>query len=79
MRFKLNMASTTACRFWDQNKERMAYIPDDVRAPCELVPIAQVKSLWVMHKEVGLTLECTDLMCIMPEQQCPFQEVAPFN
>ena len=35
------------------------------------------ENLWVMHKEVGITLECTDLMCLMPEQRCPFE--APFN
>ena len=57
----------------------MADVPDDVRAPCGMVPFVQVNNLWVMHKEVGLTLECTDLMCIMPEQRCPFQEVVPFN
>ena len=79
VRCKLNLTGIKACRFWNQNRERMSEVPEDVRAPCELVPICQVKNLWVMHKEVGLTLECTDLMCIMPDQRCPFQEVAPFN
>ena len=44
VRCKLNLAGTKACRFWDQNKERMAEAPCDVRAPCELVPIVQVKT-----------------------------------
>ena len=34
-------------------------MPEDLRAPAALVPIVQVKSLWIMHKEVGLTLEAT--------------------
>ena len=79
VRCKLNLAGTRACRFWDQHKERMSVAPDDVRAPCGLVPIVQVKNLWSMHKEVGITLECTDLMCRIPEQRCPFDELAPFN
>jgi len=57
----------------------MSDAPEDVRAPCGLVPIVQVKNLWCMHKEVGITLECTDLMCLIPEQRCPFEELAPFN
>ena len=44
VRCKLNLAGTKAYRFWDQNKERMAEAPCDVRAPCELVPIVQVKT-----------------------------------
>ena len=43
VRCKLNLAGTEACRFWGQNKERMAEAPCDVRASCELVPIVQVK------------------------------------
>ena len=54
-------------------------MPEDLRAPAALVPIAQVKSLWIMNKEVGITLECTDLMCRIPEGTCPFAEDNPFN
>ena len=71
VRCTLDLAGTRACRFWDRNKERMADAPDDVRAPCELVPIVQVENLWVMQREVGITLDITDLMCIMSEEQCP--------
>ena len=64
--------------FWDIIKQRID-MPEDLRAPAELVPIVQVKSLWIMRKEVGITLECTDLMCLIPESTCPFAEDNPFN
>ena len=79
MRCKLNMAGTKACKFWGHDKVRMAEAPHGVWAPYELVPIVQGKYLWIMHKEVGITLECTDLMCLVLEQRCPFEQVAPFN
>ena len=78
LRCKLNIAGTKSCRFWDINKQRID-MPEDLRAPAEIVPIVQVKSLWIMHKEVGITLECTDLMCLIPEGTCPFAEDNPFN
>ena len=78
MRCKLNTAGTKSCRFLGINKQR-ADVPEDLRAPAELVPIVQVKSLWIMHKEVGITLECTDLMCQIPADTCPFAEDNPFN
>ena len=79
LRCKLNIAGAKSCRFWDINKQRID-MPEDLRPPAEIVPIVQVKSLWIMHKEVGITLEATDLMCLIPEETCPFaQEHNPFN
>ena len=78
VRCKLNIAGAKSCRCWDIDKQRID-MPEDLRAPAELVPIVQVKSLWIMHKEVGITLECTDLMCQIPADACPFAEDNPFN
>ena len=78
LRCKLNIAGTKSCKFWSHDKQRID-LPEDLRAPAAVVPIVQVKSLWVMHKEVGITLECTDLMCLIPEGICPFAEDNPFN
>ena len=78
LRCKLNIAGTKSCRFWGLDKQRID-MPEDLRSPAALVPIVQVKSLWIMHKEVGVTLECTDLMCQIPEETCPFAEDNPWN
>ena len=78
LRCKLNIAGAKSCRFWDINKQRID-MPEDLRPPAEIVPIVQVKSLWIMHKEVGITLEATDLMCLIPEETCPFAQDNPFN
>ena len=78
LRCKLNIAGTKSCRFWDLGKQRID-VPEDLRSPAAIVPIVQVKSLWIMHKEVGITLEATDVMCLIPEGTCPFAEDNPFN
>ena len=78
LRCKLNSAGTKSCRCWGLDKQRID-MPEDLRAPAALVPIVQVKSLWIMHKEVGLTLEATDVMCAIPEGTCPFADDNPFN
>ena len=78
LRCKLNIAGTKSCRFWSHDKQRID-MPEDLRAPTALVPIVQATSLCIMHKEVGITLECSDLMCITPEGTCPFVEDNPFN
>ena len=74
VRCKLNVAGQRACRYWGQDHAPME-APDDLRE-CGLVPRVQVKSLWVMGKEVGLVLDVVDLICIPPAAQCPFEEAA---
>ena len=49
-------------------------MPDDLR-DCGLVPRVQLKSLYVMGREVGLVLECTDILCKFPDEQCPFADI----
>ena len=76
LRHKLNIAGTKSCRFWDLNKQRID-VPEDLRSPAALVPIVQVKSLWRVRKEVGIALECADLMCLIPEGACLLQTTIP--
>ena len=76
VRCKLNTAGTMSFRCWGLDKQRID-MPEDLRAPAALVPIAQAKSLWIMHNEVGITLECTDLMCRIPEGPAHLQRTIP--
>ena len=70
VRTKINVSGQRACRFWNEHYEKIE-MPEDLRQ-CGLVPRVQVKSLYVMGKEVGLVLEVTDLLCILPTETCPF-------
>ena len=70
VRCKVNAAGQKACRFWNERYEKID-MPEDLRE-CGLVPRVQVKSLYVMGREVGLVLECTDVLCILPTETCPF-------
>jgi len=74
VRTKINVSGQRACRFWSERYEKID-VPEDLRQ-CGLVPRVQVKSLYVMGKEVGLVLEVTDLLCVLPTETCPFAEAA---
>ncbi len=50
-------------------------MPEDLRQ-CGLVPRVQAKSLYVMGTDVGLVLEATDMLCILPNETCPFAEAS---
>ena len=52
-------------------------MPEDLKT-CGLVPRVQVKSLYIMGREVGLVIDCTDLLVITPEETCPFVD-SPFE
>ena len=77
VRCKLNVTGQRACRYWSEHYARMEP-PEDLRE-CGLVPRVQVKSLYVMGKEVGLVLEVTDMICSLPTAQCPFEEAVAFE
>ena len=77
VRCKLNVTGQRACRYWSERYARMEP-PEDLRE-CGLVPRVQVKSLYVMGKEVGLVLEVTDMICSLPTAQCPFEEAVAFE
>jgi len=77
VRCKLNVAGQRACRYWNESHARMEP-PEDLR-DCGLVPRVQVKSLYVMGKEVGLVLEVTDMICAVPTARCPFEEAVAFE
>ena len=72
VRCKLNVAGQRMCRFWNERYDKIE-MPADLRE-CGLVPRVQVKSLYVMGREVGLVLECTDVLCILPTDTCPFAD-----
>ena len=74
VRTKINVSGQRACRCWSERYEKID-IPEDLRQ-CGLVPRVQAKSLYVMGKEVGLVLEVTDLLCVLPEETCPFAEAS---
>ena len=74
VRCKLNVAGQKACRFWSERYEKIE-MPGDLRE-CGLVPRVQAKSLYVMGREVGLVLEVTDLLCVLPTETCPFTEAS---
>lgn len=74
MRCKLNVAGQKACRFWSERCEKIE-MPADLRE-CGLVPRVHAKSLYVMGREVGLVLEVTDLLCVLPTETCPFAEAS---
>ena len=74
VRCKLNVAGQKACRFWSERYEKIE-MPGDLRE-CGLVPRIQAKSLYVMGREVGLVLEVTDLLCVLPTETCPFTEAS---
>ena len=71
------MAGQRACRYWTQD-HCPTEAPEDLRG-CGLVPRVQVKSLYVMGKEVGLVFDVTDLICIPAAVQCPFEEAVSFE
>jgi len=72
VRCKLNVAGQRMCRFWNERYERID-MPEDLRQ-CGLVPRVQVRSLYIMGKEVGLVLDVTDLLCVLPTETCPFAD-----
>ena len=74
VRCKLNVAGQKACRFWSERCEKIE-MPADL-PECGLVPRVHAKSLYVMGREVGLVLEVTDLLCVLPTETCPFAEAS---
>ena len=76
LRCKLNTVGQKACRFWTDKFERLN-MPEDLRL-CGLIPRVHVKSLYIMGREVGLVIDCTDLLVITPEETCPFAD-QPFE
>ena len=77
IRCKINTAGQRACRYWTES-HCPTDAPEDMRE-CGLVPRVQVKSLYIMGKEVGLVLDVTDLIVIPPAAWCPFEEAASFE
>jgi hypothetical protein len=78
VRCKMFVAGQRSCRYWSKDHAPMEPCEDSLRE-CGLVPRVQVKSLYIMGKEVGLVLDVTDMICIPPTAQCPFEEAVSFE
>ena len=71
LRCKINTAGQRAARFWTMMHNRCD-APVDFKG-CALVPRAQVRSLWIMGSECGITLDVCDAMYSIIEDECPFE------
>ena len=77
LRAKLNVSGNKSCRFWTSKYARCE-APEDFK-DCDLVPRINVRSLWIMGSDCGLTLECTDIMYDNHQESCPFITENPFT
>ena len=59
LRTKVTTAGSNAVRCWDENGQRID-LPEDLRG-VPLIARLHVERLWMMSKEYGLVLTCTDL------------------
>ena len=72
LRTKINTAGTSPVRVWNENDERVE-LPADLRG-YELVPRLQISHLWIMSKEFGFVINCTDIMVRSQPEMSPFAE-----
>ena len=77
LRAKVNVGGSKPCRFWT-NKYARCDAPDEFKN-LDLVPRINVRSLWIMGSDCGLTLECTDIMFDDQQETCPFLDENPFT
>ena len=77
LRAKVNVSGSKACRFWTSTYARCD-CPEDIRVP-NFVPRINVRSLWIMGSDCGLTLECADIMFDDQQETCPFLDENPFT
>ena len=72
LRCKLNTEGRHAARIWDEDGQR-TQLPEDLR-DYEMIPKLQLSHLWILGKQFGFTLNCTDLMIMSgnSENVCPF-------
>lgn len=71
VRTKLNIRGHRQVRCWDQHlKPRET--PDEKWTMCEYVAQVAISHMWIMNREFGFVLQCTDLMVVEPEIVCPF-------
>ena len=72
LRTKVNCDGSNHVRCWDANRVRMD-LPEDLRNT-DLIAKVQLSHLWMMSKEYGFVLLCTDLQIRSSAAECPFEE-----
>ena len=75
MRTKVTTTGAHAVRCWDEKGQRIE-LPEDLRG-VPVIARLHVQSLWMMSKEFGLVLTCTDLKILegawTAGSACPFE------
>ena len=74
VRCKINTEGRGACRFWNEDQERID-MPEDLR-DCTLVPRVQIKSLWLMCDSCGITCDVVDMLVFAIDAESPFVDDA---
>ena len=74
VRCKINTEGRGACRFWNEDQERID-MPEDLR-DCTLVPRVQIKSLWLMGDSCGITCDVVDMLVFTIKAESPFVDDA---
>ena len=77
LRCKVNCEGSHPVRCWDVGRER-AETPEDLR-DTELIAKVMLSHLWMMSKEYGFVLLCTDLQIRSSAAECPFDEGGAFG
>mgnify|MGYP001211786240 CR=1 FL=1 len=72
LRCKVNTDGAHPVRCWNVAKERVD-LPEDLR-DTELVAKISLSHLWMMSREYGFVLNCTDLQLRSSSAECPFEE-----
>ena len=72
LRSKVNTDGSHPVRCWNVNRER-ADLPEDLR-DTELVSKIVLAHLWMMSRECGFVMICTDLHVRSWSAECPFEE-----
>jgi hypothetical protein len=77
LRCKVNCEGSHPVRCWDVARGRVE-LPEDLR-DTELVAKVMLSHLWMMSKEYGFVLLCTDLQIRSSAAECPFDEGGAFG
>ena len=72
LRCKMNVEGRNAVRCWD-SETRQARLPPKDWTICEIQPCFDIKSIWIMNKDFGLTIEMTDALICEQSLVCPFE------
>ena len=74
LRCKVNCEGSHPVRCWDVGRGRVER-PEDLR-DTEMIAKVNLSHLWMMSKEYGFVLLCTDLQIRSSAAECPFDEGA---